>query len=376
MAQVRRRLRVSTVCDVSDLVCQVFDEEDLALSSLWKGYYAQSVDKTDSETCVGRAAQHLLEGNEKRFWYALRHALEAQDRDGAARLLTAYLQYHKMRGVYPSGSGARFMQRLLTLPPILRSTEHGPLVPLALCTSVAHYAEDSDSLDVEMLLRANRGRASFEKGDAAEEGSVVADEPGREEETYDRACDAILRQLSREHIAQSIEWPIDEARGSFKPESNIVASDREFTEALTAFYLHLLAGTGIVYTAEAHQTASGQAQALAERALHDQGGFKVGKAEARDGISGGLRTVLDRMTDQHKAETRRNHIQVVLGAALDGRDEDSQEKLVKALRRRCGGLLPQDIMDAEPRHLAVHWQTVFMVFAQALDKIGSALRNL
>jgi len=64
--------------------------------------------------------------------------------------------------------------------------------------------------------------------------------------------------------------------------------------------------------------------ALLERAFANGGGFEAALAEARYPAHGGLRRVLDVVTDQYKAEQRSKHVSRVVREAIDPLDWDAR----------------------------------------------------
>ncbi len=376
LARARGRLRVSLVRGVDNLLSEVFDEEDLCLSSLHTGHFGRPTGVTEMETPAARAAHHLGNENEKRFWRSLGRAFEVQDRELGARLLTAFLEYSDARGAYPSGVGARVLHLLRALPPVLRKAMRGPLVPSSLCFSVLRHAQENDAEDAELLLRANRGQAWHVKGDLIDDSPPRMSGPTDDDEVYDRVWDAIIRQLSEDHIAETIDLAIDEACLSFNLSSGVVDSEEEFVEIITSYYLHLQAKTGVVYTPEACGFAYRDAVRLVEEAFHNEGGLKVAKLQGRQGTNGGLRTVIGKMTDTFKMQAHRDHFLLVLGTALEGKDEHAKVKLVKVFQRRFADLLPKDVVEADPQYIADHWSTIIRACAHYLDGLKSMIRKL
>lgn len=375
LARARGRLKVSFIRGVDDLVSEVFDEEDMCLSSLQTGHFGQPSGVTETDTPAGRAARHLGNESEKRFWHSLSRAFEVQDRALSARLMTLYLEHHDARGVYPSGFGARVLHLLRSLPPVLRKAMRG-LVPPGVCFAALRHAQDTDAEDAELLLRVSRGEVWRDVENNTTTLPPGESEPGPENDIYDRTWDAIVRQLSEDHIAATIDRPIDEACLSFNLDSAIVDSEEEFVEIVTSYYLRLQANTGVVYTTEGSDLAYRDAVDLVEDAFRNEGGLSAAKLQGRQGTNGGLRTVIGKMTDTFKTRAHRKHVILLLATALEGKDKDAQEKLVKAFQRRFGDLLPKDVAEADPKHIAKHWSTIVRACTHYLDGLKNTIRKL
>ena len=376
LARARGHLRVSFVRGVDSLVREVFDEEDLCISSLQTGYFSQPRELTETDTPASRAARHLVEENEKRFWQSLSRAFGVQDRELSAKLMTSFLGYYDARGAYPSGAGARVLHLLRSLPPVLRKAIRSPIVSPKVCLAVRRHAEEKDAEDAELLLHVNRGQAWNVKVGLIDETPARVSEPADDDEVYDRVWDAILRQFREDHFTGTIDWDIDQARLSFTLNSAVVRSDEEFVEIVTSYYLRLQSNTGVLYTPEASDKAYFDAVALVEEAFHKEGGLRAAQLQARQGTNGGLRTVIARMTETFKMKVHQDHFILMSGTALDGRDKDAKEKLVRAFLRKFGDLLPKDVAEADPKYIAEHWSTIVRACAQYLDRIKNMIRKL
>ena len=265
---------------------------------------------------------------------------------------------------------------LRSLPPVLRKKMRGPIAPLENCLKVLRHAEEKDAEDAEFLLRANRGQAWAPEGDGAAGRPPRGSASAYDDKIYDRAWDAIIHQLGEDYVAEMIDRNIDQACLSFALDSAVVASEEQFVEIATSYYLRLRASTGVVYTVEASDSAYRDAIALVEDAFHDEGGLRAAQLQARHGTNGGLRTVIGKMTDTFKMKAHRDHSILVLGTALDGRDTDAQVRLVKVFQQRFGDLLPRDIVEADPEQIALHWSIIARACAHYLDGIKNTIRKL
>ncbi len=371
----RKAIRLTPVKDVADLVREVLDEESIVLSSLHKGYFDRGFDRISPDTPVTSAARHLLAGNQTRFWHCLGNALRSQEPERVSLLLSAYLQFHERKESYPSRVGAQLIQRLRTLPPVMRRALPKPLVPSSMCFAVARYAFETDTEDAQALLKANKGQTWLNEGESGpEDPEVPAAKLGGDD--ADQTLDAILNQLSGENVVKAAGRDIDNACVSFSTDSSLASSADAFTEVVTSFYLHLLSETGVLLTRINSSAAERDALRLVEQAFHKQGGLEGARREAEIGVNGGLRAVLDAMADYYRTQAVENHIMFVLETALDDRDRPAKVALIRAFLRRFEGLLPPDIAQTEPEDLVGQWKVIAHAYARSLDSLKNLIRRL
>jgi len=89
---------------------------------------------------------------------------------------------------------------------------------------------------------------------------------------------------------------------------------------------------------------------------------------------GGMRYVLDVLTEQFKMEEQEKHIDHVFKDALDPLDWNARVALIQALLDRLGPHLPPEIRSAPPERFARRWETIVRTYTQSLDHVKKALR--
>ena len=190
------------------------------------------------------------------------------------------------------------------------------------------------------------------------------------------AVEAVLAEIDAEALVRKIGLPIDSARASYVMGDVLIESSAEFNDAVSGFYLTLLRHT---YTEPVSANAAelaDEALNLLERAFADKGGVNAARAEARDGIHGGMRFVLDVMTEQYKVMQQSKHVSRVLQEALDPLDWSQRVAFMRAFIDRLGPHLPAEIRDQPPERFARHYGEIVQTYAQSLDRVKQLLRRL
>ena len=111
----------------------------------------------------------------------------------------------------------------------------------------------------------------------------------------------------------------------------VVASHEDFNEIIASFYLHLLRHTRSIVDPVDMAAVGAEGLALLERAFANNGGFQGALAEARYATNGGVRFILDSLTQKFIHEQQEKYIGHVLKAAMDPLDWDSKVKLMESL---------------------------------------------
>jgi hypothetical protein len=285
--------------------------------------------------------------------------------------LQAYTTYFAQRDRYPSDFGRRLLELVQSLPPSTRRLKiRFPLLSMADCLQLGRCAKEADHDDVPLLWEATAGK-SYRRTCTA-----PPTPPQGGAATGSTALDVILTEIDAGTLATKIGKPIDAARACYRMEAITVDSAEEFSDAITALFLHLLRHTRAVVSIVNEHAIAGGALALLGRAFARRGGENAARAEARDGFHGGLRLVLDLMTDQYKFEEQAKHVSQVFDQALDPLDWNAKVALVKTLLQRIGPLLPADLQAEPPERFAKNMQALVHAYVSSLDHVTEFLRSL
>ena len=190
------------------------------------------------------------------------------------------------------------------------------------------------------------------------------------------AVEAVLAEIDAEALSRKIGLPVDSARASYVMGDVLIESSAEFNDAVSAFYLTLLRHTYPEPVSADPVELADEALDLLERAFTDKGGVNAARAEARDGIHGGMRFVLDVMTEQYKVGQQSKHVSRVLQEALDPLDWSQRVAFMRAFLDRLGPQLPAKIRDQPPERFARHYGDILQTYAQSLDRVKQLLRRL
>lgn len=373
LVHAKARLKTTGVSDIYELLQATIEEEILVQASLRGDFFKIAPYSGHQGSTLDRCIRFLTGENEDRFWRSLEAGLINGHATLAKALLLARVRYQVRKKSYPRGFGRKLLQLVRSLPPAIRRLEKCfPLLPLATCLQIAQLGVDQDPEDVQFLLDAVRGNALI----AHEERPVpsASSSPPSKGNAI-AAVEAVLREIDAETLARKIGKPIDAARASYALDGVTLESFDAYLDTLASFYLHLLRhiDAGPVYSDSKSMEA--EALDLVNQAFADKGGQKAAWAEAQHGIHGGLRFVLDVMTEHFKTSQQAKHVSRVCKAALEPQDWDERVRFMQAFLDRLGPDLPQEIRSQPPEWFAQHHEIIVQTYVRSLDRVKQLLHR-
>jgi len=370
----KNTMRIRQVLAVSELIKLVFAEEDIVLASLRLGFYDPIGRPTESNSSTDEVAQYFYQGNSQRFWVALERFLLSGNVDKVKELLESFARYHNARQQYASLLGQKLQQLLYSLPPATRRlTITFPLLDTSLCIRLSQFAQEHDYEDVCVLFEAAHGRFTATESMIPEPTTKNQSQP----ENDSRPFNTVTAMISEPALAQKLHIPIDSACGSFILKKSTVASWEQFEKTLVAFYIHLqrhLSPHAIELLD--HQEAKTKALALLERTFRNHNGRQQAVVQAIDGTHGGIKSVLDAVTEQFKSEQQADYIQRIFTDALSPLDWDGRVAFMRAALQRLAPFLPEEIKTQPPERFAHDYEVIVQTFVQSFDKVNQLLRTL
>jgi hypothetical protein len=368
-------IQAKAVRGIDELVREVFAEEDVLLASLKQDFFDVSAPRDGGTDPVSGAIGYLAGDNEKRFWDVLQRHFWAGNCEKAKESLEAYAAFFIRQRRYPTGFGARLFQLVCSLPPQVRRLKMKfPILGEGLCFELSRLAQPSDYGDVPLLLDAALGRHIAHKS----EPCALSEQPAMVASDADcMVFDTVMSMINEQTLAREVDIPIDSARGSYTLPSSTVDTYEEFLGTLHTFYVHVQRHIipGLTEAQDATESRQGVI-ALLERAFRARGGDKAALAIARDGTRGGMRSILDALAEQLKAERQAAYIQRVFKNAVAALDWDENVRFMRGAMRRLGPFLPAELRTEPAERFARNWEAIIQAYVQSLDRVGQLLRTM
>lgn len=373
LAEAKRSISLFPMRDVADLLRVTFSQEQMVLASLRNGYFGAEEHGKDSIGTLDRAVGYLTTSLRAGFWSALETRLLASRDDKAKLLLEAFVAYHLASEEYPHGFGKRLMGLLVSIPSSTRRLRLAfPLLPAKLGFDLTRFAHTEDHADAVIMLKALSGEVGgSKKPKPRSKGTSI---PPRT--VSDSTLSDVISLINAGALAERINIPVDSARAAYSLDSVLVAGHEAFNDTVTSFVVHLLRRVRGADANEPTEAFGAEAFALLERTFTRDGGLKGALLEAQTGSKGGMRFVLDAMTEQFKKEEREKEVNRVLTEALDPLDWDSQVAIMKALLERLWIHLPEDIRGQPPERYASQVQLLAKAYVESMDQLNLTFRSL
>ena len=372
-AAAKESLLVTEIADVAALLAATTTPGACALAALKSGYYDRPTESQDREDAIDRAACFLCDDNSQRFHNALRaHAVAGRTRQ-VKQLLTVFATYHVERGKYPRQLGSALQSLVAGVPsPIRRRPSFLPLLPPQLCARLGELATEEDLTDCQILRDVTSGMNAESSGHGADAGGRTTEEPAG----IEALVQAVFAEISAENLARRIGRSIDAARAAYSLHTVILDSADEVNDCVASFYVYLLCRDGRSLSPAQLEPANEDGQALLERVFADGGGADAAIAEARYGTRGGMRFVLDVLTEGFKNEAQSEHVTCVLREALNPLHPAARTAFMEALLRRVRPQLPEELREEPPGRFIRRLDALAQAYVRSLDRFAEVARSL
>ena len=370
LAKAKSDLLVVSVQNVKDLLAAAFSDKQIVKASLRYNFYNSFANLPQPNTSLESAINYLTGNNENRFWAALEQDLFSGNSASAIQLLDIFAQHYISRKLYPRDFGSKLLRQIRCIPPfILRRKIKFPLLSMFRCIQVSQFAQETDHEDVSLLFLASSRQAILHS-----DKDVNGKQSQKAPEDIEETLQSILTEINQEALLRHVVRPIDAARATFLPGAATTNSFDEFNEIVTAFYIRLQRHTYRLIEPVDLNVASSEARALLEKAFFKKGGWDAALAEAETGVNGGIRIVLDVMTEHFKHDHQEKYLDQALETALKPLDWEKTVSLTQAILKRLEHTLPQQVV-SQPESYARELKDILKTYVQSQDRLKTMLRS-
>lgn len=368
-----RSLRSKEVGNIGQLIRLVFTEENIVRASLREGFYNISKIPAQFNNPLQDVVSFLTENNQKRFWDILDYHFLSGHCEKSRELLRSFAQFYIRRKEYPKGFGARLFQLIRSVPPALRKLKIDfPILDQGLCNDLITFAGNDDYDDISLLLDAVRGRNIANSSPINIQPEIqVSDSEGM-------VFDTIVSMINEQALAEKFGI-IDSARACFALSSPEIETYQSFIDILEAYIIHLQRHIGSSFEMPNTDASRNKAVELLKKTFYNKGGDKAAFVRARDGTQGGIRSILDMITEQCKAEKQDAYIDRVLKDAIPDMTLDERVKCIQAIMKKIGQFLPEEIRNQPPKRFARNddtLRTIILTYVKCRDKFNQSLSSM
>ncbi len=363
-------VKLKAVGTVDQLLKAAFSESDLVVGSLHHDYFSDGA----SLGSVAPGVQ-VLKGNlAARFWFSLEASCHRYDNATIRNILEARVQYQLRIQAYPQGFGRQLYHLIAALPPSTRTIHiRFPVLRPEDALSMVRLAAPSDLNDLRQFLDAVSGD-HFSATLVGKNSVSPSSPPGSS--ALQEALDTLLNEIDEETFGSKTGKHLDMARGTFFLEKITVQTNQECMEIVTSFYLHMQRYAREVPDMPDSEGLAAEADELFERTFARRGGTKAAFAEARTGVHGGLRLILDLLVNQVRMEEFAKYANFVFRRILGSLEYEDQVRLVELFMKRLAPHLPEEVLSSPPEQFVEHVEILLRAYVQAMGQVKQLLKSI
>lgn len=367
-------LKIIPVSNILEVVKVIFKEEDIVTASLNCGFFKTDTKPVEAADTLTQTVEYFLCDNDKRFWQLLRQYLITGKTGKAKKLLKIFAQYHIKQKIYPRCFGDSLFSLICAAPPaVRRNKDFVPLLDTALCIQLAGLAGQSDYEDVYKLFDAVRAKIHT---NSFFSGPEIKSFDGLQETGRINIFDKVISQINDLAITNNFGAKIDSARASFLLNSVIVEDYQQFMETIKSFYIHLRC-----YEASKLPESTGQPQSeneaieLLEDTFRSNGGMESALQMALDGTGGGMRKILDEITDFYKQGRRQKYMTAVFKQSVDSLCWDERVEFMRCAMKRLRNFLPKELLNESPERFARNYEAIALGYVKSMDTFNQLMNR-
>jgi len=191
------------------------------------------------------------------------------------------------------------------------------------------------------------------------------------------SINSLISELDERTIAQRIGIPHDEARMRYPLANNTVRSFDEFNRIIANFLNHQVSMCISHGGRLSVSQAASWAKELLEREYRRQGGDIVSAYnDARDGTNGGLRAIIDVITESLKTESIERYVRDTFDRYVAPNSWGTKVEIIRQFIDYCGIHLSSSIRRDQPERYAQNYQELIHSYVTALRQTSSIFRRL
>lgn len=360
VAQASHDLYVRSVGDVFELVEEMFSEASIIRGAVLTGFFQESRQSVCVETPVGRILDSLTADLPARLWQSLNALLRQEEFEVFKEVLDGYLRLSIRLESSTDSILPRLMGLIRALPPSVKRRIHFEDETLDLVHELHRVQGTEGSSDLQAFERVVR-----ETGETPY--SVVADGETIEEENV---LDEIIVELRMAVDETSIEEAFLGAYRTFVFGEKEIATDEDLEEEVSRFLIHLKYQMGESDKSPLQGDLGVESRSLVEESYANHGGWMGAVRDSRQLTHGGLSGVLKSVA-LHLCRERVNRVRVKhLKSLVAADDFETPVRIMAALKRKYGSILPREVMDSPDEAFAKRWVDVLLLVLSAMDAVS------
>ena len=191
------------------------------------------------------------------------------------------------------------------------------------------------------------------------------------------SIESLLSAMDELAIARNVGIPHDEARMNYSLGKNTVASYEDFTHVIADYYNYHVSRCVVHGGYLSRTEAAGRAKESLEQDYRRRGGNVItAYNDAHDGTNGGLRSVIDRLAEQLKAESVKWYIRDAFDRYVDPTSWEKKVDVIRQFIARYGHLFSSSIEASNPERYAKDYEELITAYVESLKRTSSVFRRI
>lgn len=187
----------------------------------------------------------------------------------------------------------------------------------------------------------------------------------------------LLTSLDEREIAAKATNKHDEARMRYSLEKNTVSSFEEFEEAIADYYdyhFKIASNGGNLSRSECRSRAKQAIERYYQR--RERGDIRTAYLDAKDGTNGGLRVILDILTDAFKEESQRHYVTDVFDQLVKPNSFEQKTEIIAQFLKHLHPTVTDSVDVNDPKRYAENYRDLIQAYVDALRTSHRPLRRL
>jgi hypothetical protein len=355
-------LKIHSISHVSESLAAAFETADLIKAGMDLGFWNRQLSEFESLPYLTQLNQPPA------FINTIEELIVSGEREQLLNLFTSFIGFHLSRSLYPEGFGRDLLSLLKALPTYLqRDLNWDNIFPKRQYIQLTQSATENDLNDVSLLHDALYGRKDTSKPTVQTPVDQTPDHG---------LLDYLLSKLDEETLNYEIDSPFNEARASFRLNNNTYTSSEDFVSELECFIHHLSRWVPNLFAPLSGEFVTAKTLELLELSFGQDSPLKRVFEWVRTGRNGGMRSVLDKITEDQIALARKKYSLAVFTRTMDASDEDLRLSLIKAMLEKWKDLLPKDILDQSPHAFMNSYEKIILTWLDSRARFQSTINRL
>lgn len=187
----------------------------------------------------------------------------------------------------------------------------------------------------------------------------------------------LLEALDERTVARLIGLPHDEARMAYTLRSNTVPDFATFEDAIAGYFNYAFARSVSHGGHLSRSEAAGRAKEIIERAYRRRNGNLItAYNDARDGTNGGMRQILDTLTEALRTEATERYVRQVFDTYVAPNSWEQKVEIIRQFIDHCGSTLPPSIRRDQPERYASDFQELIRAYSTAMQQTAAVFRRI